>query len=143
MLNKILNTRRLEFGLAVIRLTAAAFFLVWSIEKIVAPERAASVFQAFYFIESLPAMSSLLVGIAQTAIILAFACGLWKIWTYGAVLLMHTVSTLSTIGQLADPYNDINHLFWAAVPVLGALIALFILRKDDTWLTLGGPSHPE
>ncbi len=100
-------------------------------------------FQAFYFIESLPAMGSIFVGAVQTAIILAFACGLWKIWTYGAVLLMHTASTLSTIGQLANPYSDINHLFWAAVPVLGALVALFILRKDDKWLTLGGSTHPE
>lgn len=144
MLNEtVFGIRRLEFGLAVIRLAAAAFFLVWSIEKIVEPERAASVFQAFYFIESLPATGSLLVGVVQTAIILAFACGLWKLWTYGAVLLMHTVSTLSTIERLASPYSDINHLFWAAVPVLGALVALFILRNDDNFLTLGRSTHPE
>ncbi|MCE2510592.1 MAG: DoxX protein [Alphaproteobacteria bacterium] len=132
------GTRRLETGLAIVRLTAAAFFLVWSVEKIVAPERAVGVFQAFYFVESLPAMGAVLIGVVQTAIILAFACGLWKLWTYGAVLLMHGASTLSTVAQLADPYSDINHLFWAAVPVLGALIALFILREEDKLLTLGG-----
>lgn len=134
------RARCLELGLAVIRLTAAVFFLVWFVEKIVAPERAAGVFQAFYFVESLPTMGAVVIGGVQTAIILAFACGLWKLWTYGAVLLMHAVSTFSTVAQLADPYNGINHLFWAAVPVLGALVALFILREEDTWLTLGRAS---
>ncbi len=100
-------------------------------------------FKPFISSNRFPPWAPIFVGVVQTAIILAFACGLWKIWTYGAVLLMHTASTLSTIGQLANPYSDINHLFWAAVPVLGALVVLFILRKDDKWLTLGGSTHPE
>jgi hypothetical protein len=35
--------------------------------------------------------------------------------------------------QLLDPWgDDANHLFIASVPVLGALIALFLLRQWDS-----------
>lgn len=134
----ISRPHHLGTSLAIIRLTVAAFLLVWSVEKILFPDRAAGIFKAFYSIESLPVMAVIGIGLVQTALVLAFACGLWKTWTYGIVLLMHAVSTLSTIAQLADPYEGINHLFWAAVPVLGALVALFLLRESDAWLTVGG-----
>jgi hypothetical protein len=49
---------------------------------------------------------------------------------------MHTVSVLSTYQQLLNPYQSPNHLFWAGIPVLGALVALFILRKSDRLLAI-------
>ncbi|NNL89991.1 MAG: hypothetical protein HKP25_13065, partial [Marinicaulis sp.] len=38
--------------------------------------------------------------------------------------------------RIFDPFSGSNHLFLAAIPVLGALIALFMLRHEDTMLTL-------
>lgn len=49
---------------------------------------------------------------------------------------MHAVSTLSTYKELLNPYEPPNHLFWAAVPLLAALIALFLLREEDNLLTI-------
>ena len=49
---------------------------------------------------------------------------------------MHAVSTLSSYRQLLNPYEPPNHLFWAAVPTLAALVGLFLLRKDDVFLTV-------
>ncbi len=94
------------------------------------------IFSKFYFSEISTGIA-LAFGILQTLIILAFLAGLFKTWTYGAILGMHAVSTLSTIGQLINPYESPNTLFWAAVPVLGALIGLFLLRDRDRFLTLG------
>lgn len=126
---------KLEISLATIRITTAAFFLIWSIEKIVAPEIAQKVFSRFYGSTISPGVS-IAIGILQTTLILLFLAGLLKLWTYGAILGMHAVSTLSSYEPLLNPYTPPNHLFWAAVPTLGAIFALFLLRKEDQMLTL-------
>ncbi|MEM1251186.1 MAG: DoxX protein [Cyanobacteria bacterium P01_H01_bin.21] len=133
------STRKLEIGLATIRITTAAFFLVWSIEKIVAPDIAQKVFARFYGSTISPGVS-IAIGILQTAIVLLFLAGLFKLWTYGALLGMHAVSTLSSYEPLLNPYTPPNHLFWAAVPTLGAIIALFLMRQDDQLLTFSSLS---
>ncbi|MGF1480155.1 MAG: DoxX protein [Cyanophyceae cyanobacterium] len=133
--------RKLELGLATIRLTTAAFFLVWSIEKIVAPELTQRVFEGFYFSQISNTVSYLL-GSIQTAIILVFLAGIWKTLSYGAILGMHTVSVVSTYERLLNPYELPNHLFWAGIPTLGAVIALFLLRDSDTFLTLSTNNRP-
>ena len=125
----------LQWALLVLRVTLAGFFLVWSIEKILAPEIALRVFETFYF--SSPSTTMLIViGVAQTAIVLAFLVGAFKTWTYGLLLAMHAVSTAASWERLINPYQPPNHLFWAAIPVLGALVALFLLRRRDNLLTL-------
>jgi hypothetical protein len=122
-------------SLAILRISIGIFFLVWSIEKIIAPELAQKVFKNFYFSEISPGVS-VIIGMIQTLIVLAFIAGLFKTFSYGAVLGMHTVSVLSTYQQLLNPYQSPNHLFWAGIPVLGALVALFILRKSDRLLAI-------
>ena len=127
------HQKQLELGLLLIRLSTGVFFLVWSLEKIIYPEIAQKVFSRFYFLEISPAFS-LAIGILQTAIVLAFMAGLFKTLTYGAILGMHGVSTFSTYKELLNPYQPPNHLFWAAVPLLAALVALFLLREEDKLL---------
>lgn len=129
------SERQLKIGLFLIRLSTGIFFLVWSVEKLIFPEVTQKIFSRFYMIEISPTVAYG-IGIVQTLIILAFMAGLFKLWTYGAILGMHAVSTLSTYKELLNPYEPPNHLFWAAVPLLAALIALFLLRKEDTLLTV-------
>ncbi len=127
--------QRLALSLAILRLTTGAFFLVWALEKILAPEIARRVFETFYF--SSPSDEMLLItGVLQALVILAFMAGLFRFWTYGALLAMHSVSVFSTIPRLIDPFTPPNHLFWAAIPVLGLLIVLFLLRDRDRFLVL-------
>ena len=126
---------KLEVSLLIMRLTFAAFILVWAVDKVIAPEHAQKVFSHYYFME-LPAAPFMTIGIVQIAIILAFAVGFMRFWSYGAVLLMHAVSTASTLPKLVDPWaaGPRGLLFWAAVPALGAIIALFVLRdRDRLW----------
>lgn len=123
---------KLEVSLLIMRLTFAAFILVWAVDKVIVPEHAKKVFSYYYFTD-LPAEPFLVIGIVQIAIIIAFAVGFLRFWTYGAMLVMHGVSTLSTYDKLVDPWDagPRGLLFWAAVPTLGAIIALFILRDRD------------
>ena len=127
---------RTRLGLAIIRYTVAAFFSVWAIEKFVKPENAGKIMEHFYGVEGVGVTAAYATGVVQLALIGLFALGLFRTWTYGALMLMHAASTLVTWEHLIDPYNK-NHLFWAAVPTLGAMVALWIMRKDDTLFTLG------
>jgi len=51
-------------------------------------------------------------------------------------MVLHAISTVSTYSQLLSPFGK-NHLFIAAIPVLGAFIALFLMRDDDTLWIVG------
>lgn len=127
--------KKLQIGLLLIRITTGVFFLIWSIEKLIFPEITQRVFSRFYLLE-ISSTIAIGLGVLQTLIVFAFMAGLLKTWTYGAILGMHGVSTLSTYKELLNPYEPPNHLFWAAVPLLTALIALFILRREDRLLTI-------
>ena len=126
----------LELSLLIMRLATAAFLLVWSIDKIVNQGHAQNVFNTFYFLTPSPQVLTGL-GVVQTLIVLAFAAGLARYWTYGAVLLMHAVSTASTYARLINPWGPrAQLLFWAAVPVLAGMIAMFLLRGEDRLLSI-------
>ncbi len=128
---------QLEASLLLMRVAIAAFLLVWAIDKVIAPEHAQAVFSHFYFSEpSQPALKA--IGIVQMVVIAAFAAGFARFWTYGAVLVMHTASTASSYAQLLNPWGGDRPqlLFWAAVPVLAAMIALFVLRDRDRLMSV-------
>ena len=117
-------------ALAVLRLGLGLFLLLWSIDKIVAPETTAEVF-AFFYKVPLPVGLAPLVGIVEGLLSLALLVGAWKTLTYGAALLVHTVSTVASFSFLIQPFGE-NHLFIAAIPVWTAFLALFLLRRHDT-----------
>lgn len=128
---------KLEVSLLIMRLAIAAFMLVWAVDKVIAPEHAHAVFSHFYFSAPSPAVLKS-IGFSQIAVVVAFAMGFARFWTYGAILLMHAASTASTYAQLLNPWGGDRPqlLFWAAVPVLAAMIALFVLRDRDRLLSV-------
>ena len=127
----------LKLPLFIIRLTLTVFFAVWAIEKFIKPDTTAAIWKAFYLVESLPLEASYAIGAIQSLAVIAFFFGIARFWSYGFLMLIHGVGTVLAYKPLLAPYDGINHLFYAAIPVLGALIALFILRKEDTLLTIG------
>jgi len=129
-----MKARELPLALFILRFGLGLFLLLWSIDKVVAPEQTAKIFSMFY---KTPLTEDLapLVGVAEGLLSVAFLAGLWRTWTYGAALAIHAVSTLSTWPQLISPFGK-NHLFIAAIPVLAGFIALFLLRRRDELVTL-------
>lgn len=127
------DTRELGVSLAVLRISLAVFFLVWTAEKFVAPGVTAAILQGYYGVEAGPAVSYVMGGI-QLVFLALFTLGLARFWSYGFFLITHAVSTVVSYQALLNPFEPPNHLFQAAIPVLGALLALFILRHSDTVL---------
>lgn len=127
---------KLRAILAALRLSIALFMILWALRKVLDPVAAERVFATFYAV----APGSILVvlfGVAQLLILIAFALGLAKTLSYGAVTVMHAASTLSTSERLVTPYDGSNLLFWAAVPILAALVMLFLFRREDRLLSVG------
>ena len=130
------DDKTLSTSLLLLRLALAVFLLVWVFQKILVPAGAAGVFKNFYGAELSPAIV-LGLGIAQLLLVLTFAAGALKTWTYGAIVLMNLSSLVVASPRLIDPYKVPNALFWASLPVLAASIALFLLRDRDKTLSAG------
>lgn len=130
--------QRTKAALLCLRLGVALVMLVWSVDKLLRPEHAAGVFGAFYALPGLGHESFYLLGGLQLVVVFAFLAGVKRTFSYGAVLAMHAVSTLSSFRQYFAPFEGSNILFFAAWPMLAACIALFLLRDKDTLLAVDG-----
>lgn len=128
---------RLAWSLLALRWTVFVVIAAWTIDKFIRPDHAASVFAGFYGLEGWSDVVMKVVGGAEALLLLAFVAGVAKRWTYGAVLVLHGISTLSSYKQYLAPFEGPNLLFFAAWPMLAACLTLFLLREDDTRWTLG------
>lgn len=126
--------QKLPWALLLLRVGIFIVMFVWALDKLVNPQHSAAVFAKFYGIDGLSEMLSYALGALQLILCGAFLAGLWKTITYGLIMVMHAVSTLSSMPQYIDAFN--NLLFFAAWPMLAACIALFILRDYDTRLSV-------
>ncbi|MBW3560273.1 MAG: hypothetical protein KY449_11005, partial [Proteobacteria bacterium] len=97
-------------------------------------DHGASVFQAFYGLEAAPPILVYAAGAVQAVLVAAFALGIAKTWSYGAVGLMHAVTTAVSWKSYLGLDNI---LFFSAWPMLAGLLALWLLRGEDRLLTLG------
>lgn len=130
-----LDTERI--GLAILRLSLAAFLLLWGVEKFVLPEATVRIWGTFYGVQIGRAIVPL-IGLLEATLAIAIGLGFWRRVSYGLGTIVHGISVLSTWRQLLDPWGlrsggPPNHLFLAGVPVVAAFIALYLLRARDTW----------
>jgi uncharacterized membrane protein YphA (DoxX/SURF4 family) len=125
---------RLPLALLGLRLSLALVFAVWAADKFLNPEHGASILAGFYGLQDASRTLVYAAGAAQALLVAAFALGLAKTWTYGAVTLMHLVTTLVSWRSYFDLQNI---LFLSAWPMLAGLVALWLLRDEDRLLAFG------
>jgi len=129
--------KTLGWALFSLRVGLAILFLVWALDKLLNVGHAKAVFAGFYG-QDAETMSNALpyaLGAVQLVLVLAFLAGAYKTVTYGALLLMHVATCIVSFKMHMDPFAVPNILFWANWPILGALIALFLLRDRDRMLS--------
>ncbi len=118
-------------ALLVLRLTLGIFLLQWGVEKFIVPSNTVAIWGYFYGL-TVPQAASYAFGVAEIAIAACMILGVYRTISYGAGMLLHAVTVVVSWRQLIDPWGgDANHLFVASIPVLGAFIALFLLRNWD------------
>lgn len=133
--------KRIALSLLLLRCSVFLVMFMWTLDKFVRPEHASGVYETFYSISGLGRGAFYVMGAVEMVILLGFVAGFFKPWTYGAVLLFHAISTLSSYEQYLAPFAEgPNLLFFAAWPMLAACVALYLLRDLDTLWVVGGSS---
>ena len=125
---------RVRVPLLVLRSGVFIVMLMWTLDKFVRPGHAAGVFKKFYQLHLGGPGTFYALGALELVLLALFVTGTAKRASYGAVLLLHAVSTLSAYRQYLQPFD--NLLFFAAWPMLAACIALYLLRDLDTLWTV-------
>lgn len=124
-------TRAASAALLALRITLGMFLLQWGIEKFVVPRNTVAIWSYFYGV-NVPQTLGYVFGVTEIAIAGCLFLGMFRTVAYGAALSLHTVTVVVSWRQLIDPWGgNANHLFIAGLPVLGALLALFLLRHWD------------
>jgi hypothetical protein len=140
-MNTTSNDRnRIANSLLALRLGVFVVMLVWTLDKFVSTAHASRIFENFYGLTGMGSAVLMAIGAAELLLVLAFVAGIQKRFTYGAVLVLHAISTVSSYRQYLDPFN--NLLFFAAWPMLAACFTLYWLRDFDTkWTWPAGAVH--
>ncbi|WP_419168260.1 hypothetical protein [Halobacteriovorax sp.] len=128
--------KKLKLSLLLLRIGVFIVMGIWTIDKFIRPAHTSAVFKKFYLISDLSVNMSYIVGSIQLFVVFAFLLGFKKRISYGLVLILHTISTLSSFQQYLNPWEGGNILFFAAWPMLSAIIMLYLLRDQDTLFTL-------
>lgn len=131
-----MENQRIANALLLLRLGVFIVMIMWTLDKFVNPQHSGAVFENFYGLGGLSDTTFMIIGLLQLLVVIAFVAGFMKRISYGIVLALHSVSTLSSWQQYLDGFN--NLLFFAAWPMLAACIALYMLRDLDTRWTLDG-----
>lgn len=131
-MNRSNEFTRVARALLVLRLTVFLVMAIWTVDKFVRPEHAISVFEHFYGMAGVGKTIVFALAALEAMLLLAFVLGLARRFTYGAVLLLHGLTTFASFRQYFAPFEKANILFFAAWPMLGACFALYYLRDLDT-----------
>lgn len=127
---------KLSLSLLLMRLSIFVVMLMWTLDKFINPAHAAKVYEKFYFIGGLGSNIFYIIGGLEILLLLAFISGWKKGVSYGIVLVLHGVSTLSSFQQYMTPFDGANLLFFAAWPMFAACLCLFLMRDEDKLLSL-------
>jgi hypothetical protein len=128
---------RVRLPLLLLRLGVFVVMLVWVGDKFFNPGHTAQVLEGFFFMKGVSTGTIRIIGAVELVVIVGFLLGFLKRFTYGAVLVLHALSTLAPFKLYLAPYEGPNILFFAAWPMLAACFALYYLRDQDTMMSIG------
>src|SRR6516225_6559101 len=99
---------RVPLALLLLRLSVFLVMFVWTIDKFIEPQHASRIMAEFYSIGGIDSTLIYVLATLELVIILAFLIGFAKRWSYGLVLLLHAVSTLSSYRKYLTPFQPPN-----------------------------------
>jgi len=123
--------------LLLLRLGVALVFFMWTLDKLLNPVHAAGIFERYYQLAGIGSAIMIGIGVAQMALVAAFASGTFRTLSYGLITILHALSTASCYSQYLNPWEKPNLLFFAAFPMLAACVGLWLLRTWDVWTVDG------
>jgi uncharacterized membrane protein len=125
-------------ALLLTRLSIFYFLLPWQLMRFKSPESAKNIAAKYYHVSSLPDTLGLVIGVFWMILLIAFVTGFKKSITYALVFVLHAGAILVSLKYYLFWLDGSNQLFLAAIPAAAAMGLLYILRKEDTLLSVRG-----
>lgn len=125
-------------ALLLTRLSIFYFLLPWQLMRFKSPESAKDIAAKYYHVSSLPDTLGLVIGVFWMILLIAFVTGFKKSITYALVFVLHAGAILVSLKYYLFWLDGSNQLFLAAIPAAAAMGLLYILRKEDTLLSVQG-----
>jgi uncharacterized membrane protein YphA (DoxX/SURF4 family) len=126
--------RRFGFALALLRVALGLFLLVFGLGKFIITDTSVAIYQHLYGVSASRALVYAL-GALEVLLAIAIIVGAFRRWSYAIGLLAHGATTVATARLILDPWGLLSgepqQLYLAAVPVLAAFAALYLLRDLD------------
>lgn len=132
--------RRSRWTMPLLRIGMGLFLALWGVDKLAATEGSLGIFSSFYGLD-VGALVVQSAGVAEIALGLLLAVGLFRVSVAWIALAVNAVSTLASWRQILDPWGWLGltdggtHLFLASIVVIAASVVLVLEARDDT-LTL-------
>lgn len=135
-------------GLLIMRAGLAWFIFLWAAHKIITPKQYQGLARHFDGVD-MSLVQVYAVGGAQIAVCLLVLFGVFRYFSYSALLIMHFFTVTRRFERFFDPFalNDrgfpVNRNMVIDLAVLGAMIALVLLIHRDqlsvgAWLARRG-----
>ena len=132
------ETKFLKPALFLTRLSIFYFLLPWQVMRFTNPEQASKIAQKYYHVDGINESTAPVIGAVWLVLLALFVVGFKKAYTYGLVFVLHTGAIFVALPAYTWGTSGFNQLFLAAIPTAAAMGLLWILRKEDTLLSLGG-----
>jgi hypothetical protein len=127
-----------KYALLFTRIAIFYFLLPWQLGRFIKADQIKGIATKYYKLGWLPDVAFTVFAVLMVVLIVLFLVGFKKRITYGIVLALHTIGTITTIPNLMVGTESLNILFLAAIPTIGAMWMLYLLRDEDTLLSLQG-----
>lgn len=127
-------THTLKLPLFLTRLSIFYFMLPWQLMRFTTPESVIGIAEKHYKF-TMPEAVPMITGVLMMILLIAFVTGFKKKISYLLVLILHALGTLMTLPKLIIGLESFYILFAAAIPVVFAMLLLYILRDEDTMLS--------
>ena len=132
------DTKFLKPALFLTRLSIFYFLLPWQIMRFTRPDSASGIAKKYYHLPGLSESLGLAIGIFWMVLLVAFLVGFKKSISYSLVFILHAGAIIVALPFYIMGTANFNQLFLAAIPAAAAMGLLWILRREDTLLSLGG-----
>ena len=128
----------LRLPLLLTRLSIFYFLLPWQLMRFTAPERISGIAKKYYHVPGISNSVGMVIAVLWAILLVAFLVGFKKKISYMLVFILHTGAILIALPSYVLGTGAYNQLFLASIPAAAAMGLLWLLREEDTLLSLKG-----
>ena len=135
-----MNSQLLKVSLLITRIFCVWMMSLWAWKRIFSDDNALGMVAKYYgeTLSGMGASTQVIIGVVTLLIYLLALIGFKKKYTYFFVFLVHLIGTLMVFKLSFPLFESYRTTWFTSFPALMAMWLLWVLRKEDTLLSLKG-----